>query len=139
MGLARQAAFASLILGMPATACAGLYRSEPIEAQVVDSASGRPVEGATVIANWQLEGGLDSGIPQEQLQILEALTDASGRFRLPGWGPKMAFVGQPRAKWPQILIFKPGYRHARLSNDGLVKRDGVALSPWHGKTIRLER
>jgi len=126
-------------LWSPLAAHAFLYRADPIEAWVVDAETGRPVEGALVTANWQLEGGLDSGIPRGQLQILETTTDAAGRFYFPGWGPKFAFIGHASWKWPQILVFKPGYRYARVMNEPATGQENTAKSDWHGKKTNLSR
>ena len=112
----------------PLPAHAIVYYSTAIEGRVVDAESGRPVQGALVTANWQLEGGFDTGVPRAQLKILETTTDASGAFRLPSWGPRLSFAGHPSSKWPQILIFKPGFKYRRQfdrSPDGVK----IALSP----------
>jgi len=126
-------------LWAPLPAHAFFYRANPVEAWVIDAESGRPVDGALVVANWQLEGGLDSGIPRGQLQILETVTDAAGRFELPGWGPRIVFSGHASWKWPQILIFKSGYRYALVMNEPATGREAIARSQWHGKKIGLTR
>lgn len=131
--------FGGAALWAPLSAHAILYRADPIEAWVIDAESGRPVDGALVIANWQLEGGLDSGIPRGQLQLLETVTDSAGRFTFPGWGPRISFSGHASWKWPQILVFKPGYRYARVMNEPATGREAVARSEWHGKKISIAR
>jgi hypothetical protein len=119
------------------TAQAAIYWANPVEAKVVDAQTGAPIEAALVVANWQLEGGLDTGIPRGQIEIQETFTDASGTFRLQGWGPRVRFSGHASWKWPQILIFKPGYRFARLMNEPASGRENTPSSDWNGKQIRL--
>jgi len=116
---------------------AGIHWAIPVQAQVVDAQTGAPIEGALVVANWQLEGGLDTGIPRGQIEIQETFTDASGTFHLQGWGPRLRFSGHASWKWPQILIFKPGYGFARLMNDPPSGAENTPHSDWNGKQIRL--
>jgi hypothetical protein len=129
MRLVMQSALASLLLGTavwPSPARAFFYSAKAIEGRVVD-ASGRPLEGVLIVANWLLEGGLDTGIPRGHIQILETTTDASGAFRLPSWGPRISFSGHASSRWPHIIAFKSGYRY----------RESTAQSDWNGMTIPL--
>jgi hypothetical protein len=100
-------------------ACGVLYyTADPIEAWVVDAETGAPIEGAVVTANWQLVAfGLDTGgRKQGQLEVMETVTDKNGRFYFPGF-TKINLSGNALGEAdPQILIFKPGYRHIRATN-----------------------
>jgi hypothetical protein len=134
-----QSLLGAMSLCAPAGADALVYSAKPIEGWVIDAFDRRPIEGATVTANWQLEGGFDSGIPRGQLEILEAVTSATGRFQIPGWGPKIAVSGHASAKWPQLLFFKPGYDYVRLTRDSLPDFDAAAKSYRNDKRIPLVR
>ena len=100
-------------------ACGDLYyTAAPIEAWVVDADTGAPIEGAVVTANWQLVGfGFDTGGRKKgQLEVMETVTDKNGRFYFPGF-TKINLSGSALGESdPQILIFKPGYRHIRATN-----------------------
>jgi hypothetical protein len=77
---------------------------------VVDADTKKHIEGVVVLADWRLSGlGPEGGTPGP-LMRLEAVTDSSGAFHLPAWGPKK-LVG---SEWfegtdPDILLFKEGY------------------------------
>jgi hypothetical protein len=100
-------------------ACGDLYyTAAPIEAWVVDADTGAPIEGAVVTANWQLIAfGFDTGgRKQGQLEVMETVSDKNGRFQFPGF-TKLNLSGNALGEEdPQILIFKPGYRHIRATN-----------------------
>ena len=136
---------------LPLQACSMSYRAEPIEAWVVDSDSGRPVEGTIVTANWELEEGTPGGNrPAGQLMIMETVTDGKGRFYFPAWGPKSTPLAVPGPFSsaphlvnldPQILMFKPGYKWVALANYPVTdyNKSSVRKSEWNGKTIKIER
>ena len=94
------------------------YTAAPIEAWVVDADTGAPIEGAVVTANWQMVAfGFDTGGRKKgQLEVMETVTDKNGRFHFPGF-TKINLSGNALGEAdPQILIFKPGYRHIRATN-----------------------
>ena len=123
---------------LPTPAGAFIYYANSIEARIVDAQTGNPVQGAIVTANWQLEGGFESGIAVDQLKILETVTDAYGKFTIPAWGPKFTIRGHASFKWPQILVFKPGYKSLRLTNEARSGSQYTTSSDWNAKTIKLE-
>jgi hypothetical protein len=123
---------------LPTPVAAFVYYANAIEARVVDALTGKPVQGAILVANWQLEGGFESGIAVDQLKILETVTDVNGKFTIPAWGPKFAFHGRASFKWPQILVFKSGYKSLRLTNEPKSGSQFTTMSEWNGKTIALE-
>jgi len=108
------------LAAMVTTACGSpYYTSAPIEAWVVDAETGAPIEGAVVTANWQLvASGLDTGGRKlHQLEVMEAVTDKAGRFYFPGFTRINFTLEQLKDEDPQLLIFKSGYRYARITND----------------------
>ncbi len=125
----------ALLFPPPATAF--VYSAEAIEGWVVDADTGKPVQGAIATANWQLEGGLEAGIPRGQIQISEDMTDTEGRFHFPAWGSRVSFAGHASYKWPQILIFKPGFNHLRLANRPRSGSGNTNTSEWNRKTVRI--
>ena len=163
----RVVAVALIISATMVTACHAfpvppLYAAKAIRATVVDATAGSPIEGAVVVAEWQLQTMSGEG---PRLQVSEAVTDRDGRFVIPGWGPKFR---QPLThfgnKSPYLVIFKPGYVPVRLYNaprsqfaalrartdlpaseisywigiDG-DPYDAIQESLWNGMAIRIER
>ncbi len=117
------------------------YSAEAIEARVIDAETKRPLEGVIVTANWELEEGtLGGNVPVGQLMVMEAVTDKSGRFYLPAWGPKRPPKGGLRNKDPQLLLFKSGYHFRRLDNEfrDYMYEEPVHRSEWNGKTIEMK-
>ena len=89
-----------------------VFIAEPFEATVVDAETGAAIEGAIVIANWARYVGTVHGYDlKEQLETMEAVTDAAGKFSMAGFRkvnlPLM--YSTVRGEDPQIIIFKPGY------------------------------
>lgn len=115
-GLSR--AWVSMLVLVMVTACGSpVYIAEDIDGQVVDVETGEPIKDANVIANWQLvQSTLDSDRMMGQLEVMETVTDKDGRFHFDGfvrfnWPNKFL-----RNSDPQVIIFRPGYEHARVAN-----------------------
>jgi len=135
-----------------ADAYATEYSAQPIAGNVIDAATGAPVEGAIVVANWIVEDPL-VGQVQGSLELKEALTDRNGDFRLEGWGPTPVLdVEWPAGArippgQPHIRIFKPGYKLLLLRefttteylDDPQWKGASLRDSYWNGKMVKLER
>lgn len=120
------------------------YSAEPIEAWVVDSETGKPLEGVIVVANWLLMRGTIGGRSYVgPLVILETVTDANGRFFFPAWGPvRNSTPGFLDHEDPRLWFFKPGYGLSGLSNDyakDVRTKPSRRTSDWNGKSIRLKR
>jgi len=119
------------------------YIAEPIDGRVLDKETGQPIEGAVVVANWELakppEGNTDAWV------IIETVTEADGRYHIPGWGPKT----RPWFRWfdhqdPNLIVFKPGYWHESYSNGDPYFLRGtnppgakIRKSYWNGRDISL--
>lgn len=131
-----------LVMLFPLQSCALYYSAAPIDATVVDAETGIPLEGVIVTANWQLKGGLEGGNDFGQMMVMEAVTDQSGRFYFPAWGPKRNVSdGHIKFEGPRLMLFKSGYSYLSLFNETRVTdRPGPFLkSDWNGKTIKLEK
>ena len=103
----------SLSLALALAGCAmgsPFYTAEPFSAQVVDDETGQPIEGANVVANWELvSGGLDGQRHMGQLEVKETVTDANGRFSFEGFTRANPSFGELRDADPRVLVFKGGY------------------------------
>ena len=110
----------TLSLTLSLSACAVVPLSaESIDSQVVDADTGSPIEGANVVAYWQIDTGSLTGdsLPCGAAGVEEAVTDKDGKFHLPGWGPTLPGCGGTMSNGePMIYVFKPGYHYGRYSN-----------------------
>jgi hypothetical protein len=90
------------------------YFAKDIRATVVDETSGHPVPDVVVVALWELR----QVSARPRLHVAETMTDAQGRFHIPGWGPKLrpplAELGD---RSPLLLFFKRGFVPLRLHNE----------------------
>ncbi len=119
------------------------YSADPLAAAVVDGATGVPLEGVNVVAGWEALGGLEGGNLKGWVMVMETVTDTSGRFDFPGWGPKKHVGGGlVRNGSPLLILFKSGYELGYLRQR---KQSSVEYAPlhmrsdWDGQTIKLKR
>ena len=130
------------------------YVAAPIKGWVIDRDSKQPVEGAVVVAYWQLEGGLYSK-RKTILMASEAVTDENGQYEMSGWGP----VENPGSDRlcdydPGLFVLKHGYASRLLSNfpdigpmcarydralKKYVRKSRERVSDWDGKKIEMEK
>ncbi len=137
-----------ILLFAPLPGCAYKYSADSIEGHVVDSDTGKPLEGVIVVANWALEFGWEGG-SLATLYLAEALTDGTGRYFIPAWGPKEV-PGKlpPEARLknddPALYFYLNGYEYHVVTNSRSVKEmwkkgPAVRSSEWNGRTIKLRR
>ena len=130
-----------LTMTLALTSCVRVYYADPINARVVDAATGAPIEGVNILAAWEANGGLEGGNIMGYVKVMEDVTDANGKFSFPGWGPKVWFRGAIRDGAPLLILLKPGYE-VSLVWEG---KYGVEFAPshlsssWNGKDIRLKK
>ncbi|MBK8568958.1 MAG: hypothetical protein IPN81_02740 [Nitrosomonadales bacterium] len=84
---------AGVLLSAPVHAT--VYSAEAIDAQIVDAKTNQPLEGVIVVAHWEVERVVPTlfrscllemtRADAFQLQIVETVTDANGRFHFPAW------------------------------------------------------
>lgn len=139
----RVIALLTLLMG-PLAACAEtptIYESKPIEGWVIDADTGAPIEGAVVLANWEmwLHGPKAVGDVYDP-KIMEAVTDSSGHFVIAGWGPEPVCCGYMTEEDPLIHIFKPGYAGFAISDghSAVVDDPRVRNPYWNGQKFQLK-
>lgn len=105
--------------------------AEAIDSMVVDGSTNKPIEGAVVVAYWQVMQGSVAGdsLPCVPASLEEAVTDREGRFHIPGWGPiwPTCSTGMP-GNDPIMYVFKPGYYYGKFDN-----------VPVYGRTVTHTR
>jgi hypothetical protein len=102
-----------------------------IHGKVVDNVTGKPLDGAVVLAEWTTTWGL--GLTYHKLyKIVETETDKEGSFSLSG-------VYNPFVDQPSMVIYKKGYvpyRNDKISFENPRLRKKVEWE--NGKTYRME-
>ena len=126
---------ALLFLGAPTIGKAELfdppfYSSKEIHGRIVDDETGQAIEGAIIVAQWELfePGPGHGGHRGDTMNVLEVVSDKNGNYKIPGWGPR------PLLKYldnraPSLMVFKPVYypggdelHYPRRANDTQVNR-----------------
>lgn len=134
--------FATLILFTLAS-CGGApyYTAAPVDAAVVDAETNLPIEGAVVVANWQLvAAGLDGYRNKGQLEVKETSTDKTGRFHFDGFTKLNLMFYELRSQDPQVVIFKPGYQYARVNNSyGSESPGAYRQAAVNGRVVQLRK
>lgn len=110
-----------------------MYHEPSFNGKVIDLASGKPIEGAVVIAVYNKRAlGARKGQSSSVINVKEVLTDREGRFHIPSYTTVLAlpFTQSDRTTF---LIYKPGYASVTLPLKGLFTGRAKAekeLSPW---------
>jgi len=101
-----------------------------INGRVVDGTTGKPIEGAVVVAQWTKFHGWLGEQQRDLHKIVETLTDKDGKFSLSG---DVGFVLDP----PQMIIFKEGYIPWR--NDSIFPNKDLDKHEWKNNvTYKLD-
>lgn len=82
---------------------------------VTDATTGQPIEGAVVVANWEIEQHhLLHSRTDRIIRLEETVTDKEGRFAFPPLGDYTVPLGWERSEsnFPRLAFFKPGYEPA---------------------------
>ncbi len=138
-----------LALSLVVTGCAGgvfPVRSAAVTATVVDEETNAPLEGVAVVGKWpNIQGTFAGSSPAGIIEIKEVVTDAQGKFTLPGWWKSGEGIASPglTVTDPVIYLYKAGYWPHTLQNDS-TRYDEIVVWPsawrsdWDGKTIPLK-
>jgi hypothetical protein len=122
---------------------------------VVDLETGRPIEGAIVVAHWHMRLGMPGKTDGGVLRLMETVTDENGKFGFPSWMsfylPDRGFADDHRN--PELLIFKPSYRFKKALNYGQKSQrltgqpyrndetgvEEIRPAEWNGKVFKLRK
>jgi hypothetical protein len=136
---------AAMMLVTSCSGCAELGLSslsaDQIDSQVVDADTGAPLEGAIVVAHWELQQGslTGDGLPCGAANVEEAVTGKDGRFHIAAWGPIKNHCGYMLQGEPMLYVFKWGYSFHGFSNTPGVETITVTHSEWNGRQMKLEK
>jgi len=124
----------------------GFYKIPSIEGWVVDAQTEKPIQGAVIVVERRLEGGIHSGFAG-YLKYQEVITDKNGYFKVPKMGIIYTQYRMHNLS-PFIYIFKKGYKNRNIDNVADFDRSGFEdnaslrwgqYSIWDGRTIKLEK
>ena len=103
-----------------------------IKGTVVDNTTGKPIEGAVVVAQWTKPRGLPGMQYHNLHKITETLTDKEGKFSLSG---TIGILIDP----PEMIIYKNGYIPWR--NDSVFpSMNKVKNNEWNDcQTYKLDK
>lgn len=119
-----------VLLGLVIMFNTGCSHYSGISGKVVDSATGKPIEGAIVVAQWTKARGWLGEQQRDLNKIIETLTDKEGKFSLSG---NTGFALDP----PEMIIYKEGYIPWR--NDGIFPDKNKQEHEWNNNvTYRLD-
>ena len=98
------------------------YYDKSIKGQVIDSATGAPIEGALIAGVWELTHIIGGGLGGSAHATL-VKSDRNGNFVIPSWVnfKPWKLLYTTKSQSPKTLIIKPGYMvHVshRLARDG---------------------
>ena len=114
------------LLGPQAAVAAG-----PWQAQIVDAATGQPLEGVVVLMYWiKYTGSFAGWAGAEFYDAEEVVTGPDGRFVVPS---RWVFTLNPFKKViREMVIFKPGYGQWEFRD----AREWEKLPDWESKALR---
>jgi hypothetical protein len=119
-----------------------VWISPEIRAMVVEE-NGKPIQGAAALLVWTVKAPINE-TPIKALAIYETLTDADGKFTVPGWGPRFDFFGHLQQGEPDIYLYHPDFHPLTESNlargEPLLRYAPVYIK-FHknGQTFQLQR
>jgi len=73
-----------------------------ISGTVVDATTGKPIEGAVILIEWNIAKGLPGMTYHEAYKVIEGETDKDGKFALSG-------TYNPLVDPPYVVVCKDGY------------------------------
>lgn len=89
--------------------CTVTNKYGPYKGKVVDSATGKPIEGAVVFMRFFTYYLQPGGKSTWYADALEVLTDEKGEFKIPAYRINKFRVLNFWEKGPSVIVFKPGY------------------------------
>ena len=94
-----------------------VWVSFPIYGRVVDARTQKGIPGAILVANWVLRGGIVETHGVGSLAVITVITDSSGQYRIPWWGPRFHFgLGSLEKDSLRIRVFSRGYMPIETTN-----------------------
>ena len=131
----------ALLVAIPVIAFAPplVYVGKEIRGKVVDADTGAPLEGVSIVAEWQIYVMVVQPHLGNRLKVIEARTGPPGEYLVPGWGPIV------RPPWgaleehsPALTFFKSGYYPKLVMNEN-ASDNMIRKSELNGRVVQLRR
>jgi hypothetical protein len=115
-----------------------IYFAKVTHGTVVDADTKQPIEGAVIVANWELYTRRGEGAHGLQsMQITEVVSGADGSYLVPGWGPRLRpCLTELDNGDPYLVVFKSGYEPWSFLNS-YRRNNWIRECEWNGKAIEL--
>lgn len=97
--------FAAILLCIPALSFAGMIG--PYSGQVIDSRTGEPVEGASVLFYWVKVVPYPMGKDHETIEAKLIYTDKDGKYNIPWFLANLGLTSFFEST--HVIIYEPGY------------------------------
>ncbi|MFN8545335.1 MAG: carboxypeptidase-like regulatory domain-containing protein [Candidatus Binatia bacterium] len=127
-----------LVYGVHGLTYPPFYRAAAIDGRVVDDRTGDGLGGAIVVGGWKIDRPYAGPV---WFHLSETVTDATGRYHLPAWGPKLrwrVWLLMPGSA-PELIAYKRGYAPTTVFNrTSSYTRSPYRTSDWNGKAIRVQ-
>lgn len=126
---------------LPGCAVVDVYNVRGMEGNVVDKATGKPLEGVMVIEAWEIYKPGLHGTSGGYLPLRETRTDSNGNYRFSARGTQHIDGGYLDEASPWLIYFKPGYGFTSVMNEFHPDRrfEFNRKSDWDGKIVQLTR
>ena len=137
----KRLAMGAILIAIPVIAFAPplVYFGKEIRGKVVDADTGTPLDGVSIVAEWQIYVMAVQSHLGDRVKVIETNTGSDGNYLVPGWGPVV------RPPWgallnhsPRLTFFKSGYYPKVVLNE----RESDAMirkSEFDGKEIFLKQ
>jgi hypothetical protein len=141
----------AILIAIPVIAFAPplVYFGKEIRGKVVDADTGAPLEGVSIVAEWQIYVTVIQPHFGERLKVIETETNSTGEYRLPEWGPVVRPLwGSLQERSPMLTFFKSNYypkviMNANASNhmirDSDFDGENIPIERFDGDFLRLDR
>ena len=116
-----------------ASCCYPIRYDGPYRGRVIDTDTGKPIEGVVVLGVWYKEIATVAGGVSSYYDATETVTDKNGEFRIQGLGLKILSNVGPM----DVLIFKAGYEYIGMGPWESFKEDEILRKRirWEGERL----
>ncbi len=115
-----------------------VYFSYGVKGSVVDASTGKPIEGAIVVASWsKYESYALGSIHVGEVKIQETLTDKNGEYSLKPWIEFTRLGYFIKSSRPEVSVAMPGYKPMVKREEESNEMLQVFMVPPNGKSSDL--
>ncbi len=115
---------------MPLVGCAATLSGTPVDGQVLEEGTNKPIADAIVVALWQGHLATFAHGRTVCYHVLSTTTDAQGRYHFPAWEKPITHDWQRNVRHEAVVVYayRPGLETSRYT------KTTVYLKPFIGET-----